>query len=545
MSFGNVISESQQQRMLQGPRSRRDEAPRMVNIRTKRNQNLSPPLHATSGHSYERSCIELWFQRGYRHCFKSGMTIELPLVCIPNLQLGTAIAVWCHERQVPRPRVPSLKLARDLLERSLSRAAVCDDRSHSPSSRPPIWFANELQDDIQQQPGFFADDDALEVAYQSLEQRHQRQQSRECNKIKDNSNKVPDSRYAHSALCKGSTDEVHTSEEFVADGIASALKTKHYFSHSDEVELDWPQAAAAAAGIEDKILCKLRHKKAVEQEKGATELRYLTREVVNYQITLCTPAVLTALVQLLQQSKHAGVLSNATAAIMNLSLPNQNKVKIVSAGAIPHIVEVLKSNAQEAHVHAAGVLFSLVINDEIRETDRFLHAIPPLIDLLKSEPLEAQHDAAMALYHLSSSQINRTKLIQAGGVAILLGVVEEDSSILARIALLTLSKLAAVTEGHNAICEANGVKKLVNILALRSLPPPLGPVDDDAAVKGLNDWASVREHAAAVLLQLSHQNSQFKMQALDAGIIRPLQKLVEHGTKRAKRKAVALLQKFE
>ncbi|CAM6039782.1 unnamed protein product [Sphagnum compactum] len=544
----------------------------MVNLRTKGNQNLSPPLHASeevavtgmeeklsfqkkrespprartarrgeslpehlvcpisrslmadpviiaSGHSYERICIQLWFQRGYRHCFKSGMTIELPPVCIPNLQLGTAIAVWCHERQVPRPRVPSLKLARDFLERSLSRAAVCDDGLHSPSSRPPMWFANELHDEVQQQPGFFADDDALEVVYQSLDQRHQRQQSREY--------------------------EVHTSEEFAADGIASALKTKQYFSHSDEVVLDWPPAAAAAAGIEDKILRKLRHKKAVEQEKGATELRYLTREVVDYQITLCTPAVLTALVQLLQQSKHAGVLSNATAAIMNLSLPNQNKVKIVSAGAIPHIVEVLKSNAQDAHVHAAGVLFSLVINDEIRETDRFLHAIPPLIELLKSEPLEAQHDAAMALYHLSSSQINRMKLIQAGGVPILLGVVEGDSSILARIALLTLSKLAAVTEGHNAIREANGVKELVNILALRSLPPPLGPVDDDAAVKGLNDWASVREHAAAVLLQLSHQNSQFKMQALDAGIIRPLQKLVEHGTKRAKRKAVALLQKIE
>jgi hypothetical protein len=46
-----------------------------------------------------------------------------------------------------------------------------------------MWFANELHDDVQQQPGFFADDDALEVAYQSLEQRHQRQQSRECNKV--------------------------------------------------------------------------------------------------------------------------------------------------------------------------------------------------------------------------------------------------------------------------------------------------------------------------------------------------------------------------
>jgi hypothetical protein len=57
----------------------------------------------------------------------------------------------------------------------------------------------------------------------------------------------------------------------------------------------------------------------------------------------------------------------------------------------------------------------------------------------------------------------------------LLGVVEGDYSILAIIALLTLSKLVVVTEGHNAICEANGVQELVNIFALKSLPPPLGP----------------------------------------------------------------------
>jgi hypothetical protein len=127
------------------------------------------------------------------------------------------------------------------------------------------------------------------------------------------------------------------------------------------------------------------------------------------------------------------------------------------------------------HVCAAGVLFNLVINDEIKKTYRFLHAIPPFIDLLKFKRLEAQHDDAMALHHLSSLQINRMKLIQASGVAILLGVVEGDFSILGRIALLKLSKLVVAIEGHNAIYEANGVKELVNILALKSFPPPLGP----------------------------------------------------------------------
>ncbi len=127
------------------------------------------------------------------------------------------------------------------------------------------------------------------------------------------------------------------------------------------------------------------------------------------------------------------------------------------------------------HVHATKVLFNLVINDESRQTYRFLHAIPPLIDLLKSKPLEAQHDVTMALHHLSSLQISRMKLIQASGIAILLGVVEGDSLILAIIPLLTLSKLVVIIKGHDAICEANGVKELVNMFTLKSLPPPLGP----------------------------------------------------------------------
>jgi hypothetical protein len=127
----------------------------------------------------------------------------------------------------------------------------------------------QCNNDVQQQLGFFADDDALEVVYQSLDQKHQRQQSQECNKvsgippycgyhaakvratwfqgdqkqsslgsivqmiplrafqapyeedvrniqpcfllsgqIKDNSNKVPDSRYyAYSTMCESHTHE--------------------------------------------------------------------------------------------------------------------------------------------------------------------------------------------------------------------------------------------------------------------------------------------------------------------------------------------------
>ncbi len=67
-------------------------------------------------------------------------------------------------------------------------------------------------------------------------------------------------------------------------------------------------------------------------------------------------------------------------------------------------------------------------------------------------------------------------------------------------------------------------------------------VGDEGAAKGVDDWASVQEHAAATLLQLSHHNYRFKTQALRADAIKPLTMLAENGNRRSKKKAVALLQ---
>lgn len=66
--------------------------------------------------------------------------------------------------------------------------------------------------------------------------------------------------------------------------------------------------------------------------------------------------------------------------------------------------------------------------------------------------------------------------------------------------------------------------------------------DSDSSSRGGSvDWASVREYAAAALLQLANQNLRFKGQALQAGAVEPLVALQEHGTQRARDKATALL----
>jgi hypothetical protein len=274
------------------------------------------------------------------------------------------------------------------------------------------------------------------------------------------------SRYVHSATGGSLTEEIHTGAELSTCAIPLPLATKPSSYHSDELGLD-----QAPVGVEAEILHKLQHKEHVEQEKGAAEIRSCTRRE-DYRPKLCTSAILEALLPLLQ-SKHAGLQSDATAALANLTLPQENKVKVAGAGAIPYLIEVLKSKTEDAQVHAAGALFSLALNDDNKASIGKLQAIPPLLHLLKSGRLEAQRDAAMALYHLSLLKVNRGRLLQAGAVALFMDLAGGESSAVASRVLLILNKLASVPEGRNAICEADGITKLVHILAPRSLAPPL------------------------------------------------------------------------
>ena len=220
-------------------------------------------------------------------------------------------------------------------------------------------------------------------------------------------------------------------------------------------------------GIEGELIYKLQHPQPLEQEEAAAEIRRLTRNTdpdIDYRLALCTPGILAALLPLLQ-SRYVDVQVNVVAAMMNLSLANENKIKIARAGVIPSLIELLKGRSDAAQEHAAGALFSLALNDENKMAIGVLGGIPPLIHILRSGPPSTQRDAAMALYHLSFAHINRSKLIKAGVVPILLQLVQEASSDLVSRSLLILSNLASVQEGRSAISEGHGVAVFVGLLS--------------------------------------------------------------------------------
>lgn len=219
-------------------------------------------------------------------------------------------------------------------------------------------------------------------------------------------------------------------------------------------------------GIEGELIYKLQHPQPLEQEEAAAEIRRLTRNTepgIDYRLALCTPGLLSALLPLLR-SRYVDVQVNAVAAMMNLSLANENKIKIARAGVVPSLIELLKGGSDAAQEHAAGALFSLALNDENKMAIGVLGAIPPLIHVLRGGPPGTQRDAAMALYHLSFAHINRSKLIKAGAVSILLQLVQEASSDLVSRALLILSNLAATQDGRSAISEGHGVSVFVRLL---------------------------------------------------------------------------------
>ena len=80
----------------------------------------------------------------------------------------------------------------------------------------------------------------------------------------------------------------------------------------------------------------------------------------------------------------------------------RNQKEILAAGALPPLVNLLKSGSSEARENAAGVLWSLSVeNPENRTKIANAGALPLLVNLLESSSYEARETAAGALMNLA------------------------------------------------------------------------------------------------------------------------------------------------
>ncbi|KAK9053995.1 hypothetical protein SSX86_025070 [Deinandra increscens subsp. villosa] len=327
-----------------------------------------------------------------------------------------------------------------------------------------------------------------------------------------------------------------TSDDSVVAAAASAdscsttplplLTTRPFcYSSSSSSEIDNPVEETE----DEEIICKLRSGLLSDQENAVVSLRKITRTKQDARIQFCTPRLLSALRHLIV-SRYSAVQVNSVAALVNLSLENANKVKIVRSGIVPPLIDVMKGGFPEAQDHAAGALFSLALDDQNKTAIGVLGALPPLLHALRSGSERSRHDSALALYHLSLVQSNRSKLVKLGSVQLFLNMVK-SGHMTGRV-MLVLCNLAGSVEGQAAMLDGGAVECLLGLLSRSEFDSEL-----------------TRESCLGALYGLSQGGLRFKGLAKEAGAEELLIREQEMGTDRCKEKANKILevmrQKYE
>ncbi|KAE8736319.1 U-box domain-containing protein 10 [Hibiscus syriacus] len=246
------------------------------------------------------------------------------------------------------------------------------------------------------------------------------------------------------------------------------------------------------------LICKLSSPNIVERKAAVAEIRSLSKSSMDNRILIADAGAIPVLVNLLKTA-DVSLQEHAVTSILNLSIFD-NKSLIMLAGALPPIVHVLEAGSVEARENAAATLFSLSLVDDNKLIIGSSGAIPALVDLLQHGRTRGKKGAAISLFSLCLYQVNKGRAVKAGIIAVLLKMLSDARNGMVDEALTILSVLASNHEAKSAIVKAEIIPVLVDFLRTGS--------------------PKTKENAAATLLPLSYK----------------------FGTEGAKRKATSLLE---
>ncbi|KAL2897017.1 U-box domain-containing protein 40 [Bienertia sinuspersici] len=426
---------------------------------------MGDPVIISTGQTFERACVTACKKLGFIPTLNDGCNPDFSMV-IPNLALKSSIINWANASLLSPPKPLELDDALKLVKSSMA----AKEKDVEVSGSNPLDHA--------------------------------------------------DSELSRRQTRFGSSDSL--SGSFRRTPLVLTTRPICYSSCSSSSEFELPESGTCE---DDGYVLKLRSPHVYEQEEGIIGLRKITRSNVDSRVSLCSPRLLSALRSLIT-SKYTDIQVNSVAALVNLSLEKVNKVKIVRAGFVPPLIDVLRGRFAEAQEHACGALFSLALDDGNKTAIGVLGALQPLVHvMMRSESERARHDAALALYHLSLVQSNRLKLVKLGTVQILLNMVKSGQ--MSGQALLILCNLGAFSEGRAAMLDASAVEFLIDMLR-----------------KDKFDSESTQESCVAVLCALSHGGGlRFRGLAKVAGAMDVLKDVAEKNSReRAKEKARRVLE---
>lgn len=403
---------------------------------------------------------------------------------IPNLALKSTIHKWCKKSGSEPPNPPEYSE----IESIVSSLMAASQRFRV-SER-------ELLKGVEENPRVLFSHAATELNHRNFYS-----SSSEESVIANVSPYLP---FTTKPSCISYSSSTSTTSEFISDAVSDNIPT-------------------TSSSEDENFVNKMTSLDVFDQEQVVILLRKITKSSEEARIALCTERLLFALRQLLN-SRYSAVQINAVAALVNLSLAKMNKIKIVRAGIVPLLIEILKNGFEESQEHTAGAIFSLALEDENKTVIGVLGALQPLLHVLRSGSQRSRHDAALALYHLTLMQSNRVKIIKLGAIRALLGMLKDP--VVAGRVVLVVCNLAACPEGQSALLDSNAVECLVEMLRNGNKL----------------DSESIRENCIAALYSLSHGSLRFKGLAREAKLSEVLREVVEIGSERAREKGQRILE---
>ncbi|KZV47503.1 U-box domain-containing protein 17 [Dorcoceras hygrometricum] len=315
----------------------------------------------------------------------------------------------------------------------------------------------------------------------------------------------------------------------IANGIPYDPPENADYSSENAVAASPSKAALEATKATARLLIEqLSNGTARSKTVAAREIRLLAKTGRENRACIAEAGAIP-LLKMLLPSSDAFAQENAVTAMLNLSIYDKNKSRIMDVeGCLGAIVEVLKyGSTTEARENAAATLFSLsAVHNYKKQIALENGAIKALAGLLKEGTTRGKKDAVTALFNLSTHIENCARMIESGAVSALVdalgcdGVSEEAAGALVLIVRQPIGVEAVGTE-------KNAVPGLIGMLRCGT---PKG-----------------KENAVAALLELCRSGgSATTEQVVKApALVGLLQSLLFTGTRRARRKAASLARVFQ
>ena len=171
------------------------------------------------------------------------------------------------------------------------------------------------------------------------------------------------------------------------------------------------------------------------------------------------------------------ILAHGTAMKTQSRLITQTRLiqdAVVAAGAVPALIEILKTGSECSKARAAGTLGNLASNHNDNKGLIAAAGIVPLLDLLRDGSDSCKNSAAMALRNLSTLSDNRVAIAAAGAIPLLVAAETGSHAGAKKHAAVALHNLGFDNvDNQVAIAKARGAEALVRIARRGMIETPI------------------------------------------------------------------------